>query len=220
VGTDGGTLVELTVGDDPAAWRSAGFHVDEAGLCRVGGVRLRLTGAGGARGVLGWALAGVTTEGPIDGLPTSAPHDHGSTGPSASHPNGVVQLDHLVVVTPDLDRTTRALADRGIAARRTREAGGGRRQRFFRLGEVILELVGPAAPAGGGPPSFWGLAFTVANIDATAEHLAGRIGGPRPAVQPGRRIATLRAGHAVSVPVAFLSPDPRGAGDRPGHGDG
>ena len=95
-------------------------------------------------------------------------------------------------MTPDLDRTTAALGAVGLEARRTREAGGGRQQRFFRLGEVILELVGPAEPAGEGPAAFWGLAFTVADIDATAAHLAGRIGEPKAAVQPGRRIATLR----------------------------
>ena len=47
------------------------------------------------------------------------------------------------------------------------------RQRFFRLGEVILE-VGRGRPAGDGPAAFWGLALTVDDIDATAAHLAGR----------------------------------------------
>ena len=34
------------------------------------------------------------------------------------------------------------------------------RQTFFRLDEVILELIGPAEPAGDGPARFFGLALT------------------------------------------------------------
>jgi hypothetical protein len=161
--------------------------------------------------------------GSLDGLPTTLATD---TGPEAGgaagapgpggHPNGVTHIDHLVVLTPDLDRTTAAIGALGIEARRTREAGPGRLQRFFRLGEVILELIGPAEPHGDGPARFYGLAFTVADIDATADLLAGRISPPKAAVQPGRRIATLRAGDAVSLPVAFMSPDGRGAPPRPG----
>jgi hypothetical protein len=162
--------------------------------------------------------------GDIDGLPTATAADAEHTpspppggpdrqaGSSTGHPNGVSHIDHVVIITPDLERTTAALEQRGIGARRTREAGRGRLQRFFRLGEVVVELVGPAEPAGDGPAAFWGLAFTVADIDATAHHLAGRIGEPRDAVQQGRRIATLRVGDEVSVPVAFMS-----ATDRAGH---
>jgi hypothetical protein len=114
-------------------------------------------------------------------------------------------------MTADLDRTTTALEALGIVARRTREAGQGRRQRFFRLGEVILEVVGPVDHAGDRPAAFWGLAFTVADIDATAAYLVGRLSEPRNAVQQGRRIATLRSGGEVSVPLAFMSPAERGA---------
>jgi hypothetical protein len=231
-----GTLAELTVGDEADAWRSVGFRVDETGACPVGAVRIRLVGDddGRGRGILGWGLAGVgrppeplaadhphrvfldeaaESAGSVDGLATLVgdvpPASAASPDPPIRHPNGVTKLDHLVVLTPDLDRTTAALESLGVAARRTRDAGGGRRQRFFRLGEVILEVVGPTEPSGAGPAHFWGLAFTAADIDATAAHLAGRISEPKSAVQAGRRIATLRAGEAVSVPVAFMSPDDR-----------
>jgi hypothetical protein len=235
------TLVEVTVGDDPQGWSATGFAVGDGGGCRVGGVNIRLVGAGDRRGVLGWTLAGdavgIGDAGDVDGLPTAvastAAHPT-ATEPTAAprtatvgppsrgsaHPNGTIALDHLVVVTPDLDRTTAALAALGLDPRRTREAGRGRLQRFFRLGEVILEVVGPATPAGDGPASFWGLAFTVADIDATAAHLGDRAGPPRPAVQPGRRITTLRKDGAtggVSVPLAFMSPADRG---RPGGAPG
>jgi Glyoxalase/Bleomycin resistance protein/Dioxygenase superfamily len=203
VGSLAPPLVEITVGDEPAAWASLGFAVGDGGACPVGTVTLRLAGPAGARGITGWALA--DGGGDIDGLATAAADLGSQPADPVAHANGVLSIDHLVVATPDLERTTAALEDRGIAARRTREAGRGRAQRFFRLGEVILELVGPTRPAGDGPASFWGLAFTVADLDATAARLDGRIGPPKDAVQPGRRIATLHAGDEISVPVAFMS---------------
>lgn len=227
MGLGRGALVEVTVGDDPDAWSAIGFAVDGDGVSRVGGVRIRPVGAGGRRGLLGWTLAGEVDDvgdrdvRDVDGLRTTVATATATGGDAATtaHPNGATGLDHLVVVAPDLDRTTTALAALGLDPRRTREAGGGRLQRFFRLGEVLLEVVGPAEPSGDGPATFWGLAFTVADIEATAAHLGDRAGPPRPAVQPGRRITTLRGGAEgrVSVPVAFMSPHQRG---RPGGAPG
>ncbi len=218
MGNQATALVEVAVGDEADAWRSIGFAVAEGGGCLVGQVGVRFTGRAGVRegGIEGWTLAGLPIEGDdVDGLPTRAGRPTGDvvgadTAAGAAtrlHPNGVVQLDHLVILTPDLDRTTAAFEALGLDARRTREAGRGRLQRFFRLGEVILEVVGPVEPSGDGPARFWGFAFTVADIDATAAHLGERVGRPKPAVQPGRRIATLRTQPGVSVPVAFMSGD-------------
>lgn len=239
MGDDVGRLVEIVVGDAPAAWRSIGFAVDDDGACQVGATRIRLAGASGGparpdgpgRGILGWTLAGAAVpKGDLDGLPTvtspapvtaapgsdAAPSGGDAGGAAAGHPNGAVLLDHVVAITPDLDRTTAAIEAAGVTARRTREAGRGRLQRFFRLGEVVLELVGPVEPAGDGPAGFWGLAFTVADIEATAARLGDRVSPPKPAVQPGRRIATLRKDDSVSVPVAFMSADLRDAPGRSG----
>jgi len=203
VGTPPPPLVEITVGDEPAAWASVGFAVGDDGTTGVGTVGLRLAGPAAGRGITGWALA--DGGGDIDGLPTAAADLDALPAGAPHHANGVLSIDHLVVATPDLERTTAALEDRGILARRTREAGRGRAQRFFRLGEVIVELIGPTEPAGDGPASFWGLAFTVADLDATAAQLNRRIGETKAAVQPGRHIATLHAGDEISVPVAFMS---------------
>lgn len=212
------TLVEVAVGDDPAGWSDIGFAVGDDGTCPVGSVAIRLVGTTGGRGrgIVGWSLSGLAVGGEVDGLPTATatrPQSPGGAPRAGVHPNGVTRIDHLVVITPDLDRTTGALESLGIGLRRTREAGRGRRQRFFRLGEVVLEVVGPVRPVGEGPATFWGLAFTVADLDATVALLGDRIGPPRAAVQQGRRIASLPTGDAVSVPVAFMSPEPgRGAG--------
>jgi len=227
VGDDGtcrvGTVRIRLVGADDArgrgllAWTLAHPGADAFGGDTPGGSR-RDSGEHGGPGDRE-GLGGSS----LDGLPTilatdtgaEAGGDAGVPGPGG-HPNGVTHIDHLVVLTPDLDRTTAAIGALGIEARRTREAGPGRLQRFFRLGEAILELIGPEEPRVDGPARFYGLAFTVADIVATADLLAGRISTPKAAVQPGRRIATLRAGDAVSVPVAFMSPDGRGTPPRPG----
>ena len=79
------------------------------------------------------------------------------------------------------------------------------RQIFFRLGPVILELVGPPAPDGDGPARFWGIAFTVTDLDATARYLGDRLGTVKDAVQPGRRIASLRKEAGLALPIAFMS---------------
>jgi hypothetical protein len=82
------------------------------------------------------------------------------------------------------------------------------RQVFFRPGEAIIELVGPPTPEGTAPARFFGLAFTVADLDATAAYLGEHLGQPKDAVQPGRHIATVRSAAGLGVPVAFMTPEP------------
>jgi hypothetical protein len=120
------------------------------------------------------------------------------------HPNGATRIDHLVFMTPDLPRTTGALVGLGLDVRRERDAGAFQ-QVFFRLGEVILELVGPVE-AGPGPSSLWGLTFAVDDLDATAAFLGDRVGRVKDAVQPGRRITTLRGKEiGIGPAIAFMS---------------
>jgi hypothetical protein len=89
------------------------------------------------------------------------------------------------------------------------------RQLFFRLGEVILEVVGQPDVAGAGDPGFFGLAITVADLDATARSLGEHLGTPKDAVQAGRRIATLRHRDiGMSVATAFMSPEPARSTER------
>jgi hypothetical protein len=209
-------ISSLAVADDPQAWREAGFRVDEAGCCRVGRVRLDIAPSEAEAGVTAWALSGVDDAGVIDGLPTVDATTEPPAEGADAHPNGVLSIDHLVVVTPDLARTVGALQLFGLEPRRTREAGTAERpmrQTFFRSGEVIVEVVGPAEPRGDGPARFYGLAFTVADLDTTADVLGERVGRVKDAVQPGRRIATLRSRDlGMTTSVAFLSPETR----RPG----
>ncbi len=212
------TIDVLTIAADPDRWVDAGFHLDADGTCRAGRVRLAIGAVPGVtRGIVAWSLHGLDAAGAVDGLLTMD-SDRGPAEP-ADHPNGVRSIDHLVVATPDIVRTVEALAGIGLEPRRTREFGtplSPRRQVFFRLGEVILEVVGPGRPEGAGPAVFWGVAFTVADLEATAGHLGDLLGGVKSAVQPGRRIATLRREAGLGTRVAFMSaPEPR-PGQAPG----
>ena len=189
------SIDELEIADEPAAWSAAGFHVED-GECRVSRVTVRLVGKGARRGIVGWKLG-----------------DDASPDAAAPHPNGVVQIDHVVMLTPDLDRTVAELEAQGFDLRRRRDGptpGGSTRQAFFRAGEPILEVV--QAPEGSsvardpnGPARLWGLAFAVANMEQTAEALGDLLGRPRDAVQPGRRIATLRPEAGLGPAIAFMT---------------
>jgi hypothetical protein len=167
----------------------------------VDGVRIVIEG--GDQGLCAWALDGVETGGGIDGLATHRATDE-PHAEAAAHANGVIAIDHVVVTSPDPARTVNALRAAGLEPRRTREHGS-MHQTFFRLGRVILELVGPPQPSGSGPARFWGIAFTVADLDATAALLGVDLGEVKAAVQPGRRIASLRKDAGLTVPVAFMS---------------
>ncbi|MEL7208583.1 MAG: glyoxalase [Actinomycetota bacterium] len=202
-------LRALDIADDPDAWAAAGFSVTD-GAAVIDGVALRFTPVDGAEGITGWSLTEAEA-GSIDGLfTTEGPAD--AETPSAAHANGTIAIDHVVAASPDLPRTVAALESFGIEARRTRDTdlyGGPMRQVFFRLGRPILELIGPPEPMDGRPTVFWGLALTVDDLDATKQLLGDGLGDPKDAVQPGRRIATLRHRDlGISVPVAFMSPEP------------
>jgi catechol 2,3-dioxygenase-like lactoylglutathione lyase family enzyme len=191
------TLEELEIADEPADWRSLGFEVED-GACLVSSVRLRLAGKGPRRGILGWTLG---EKEPV-------------AGEAPPHPNGVVRIDHVVLMSPDLDRTVAELRSEGFELRRIREGetpGGSTRQAFFRLGEPILEVV--QAPEGtsvarnpDGPARLWGIAFLVGDLDATGALLGELLGAPRDAVQTGRKIATLRAEAGLGPAIAFMTP--------------
>ena len=196
-------IQQLTIGADPAAWRTVGFAVD-GDATRAGSVGLSFVPG---EGILGWRLN--RDAGEIDGLPPAAPADLPAS--IGSHPNGVILIDHLVVLTHDLERTTGALHEIDLDRRRVREmetADGTLLQGFFRLGEVILEVVehGRVDP---GPARFWGITFAVEDLDAAAELLGDRLVSIRDAVQPGRRIATVRREAGLGLPVALISAEQR-----------
>jgi len=199
-------LLALDLAAEPDTWTNLGFAVAGNGVCRVDGVALRLGRPG--HKISGWALTGASAGGDIDGLPTTDAPPASSSAIAATHANGTVAIDHLVVMSPDPERTIAALEEHGITPRRRRRTdqyGPPFTQTFFRLGDPILELIGPDDPAGTDPARFYGIAFTVRDLDATAAVLGSRLGTVKAAVQPGRRIATLRREAGAGIPLAFMS---------------
>lgn len=200
------TLDAIQVGDSGSVWRDAGFNVDADAVCRIGDVRLQLVGSGS--GILGWALRGLPVDTALDGIPTVT-SDAVASEP-ATHANGVTSIDHVVLLSPNLQRTVDSLATVGLQPRRERDAelgGQPMRQVFFRLGSVILEVVGSPGMAGDGPSSLWGITYLVTDIEATAAFFGDRALPVKDAVQPGRRITTLKHRDlGMSVRTALISP--------------
>jgi len=119
-------------------------------------------------------------------------------------------LGHVSLFVRDLDATRRFYRDvLGLA-----ETGTGKNGRivFFSAGlrhhDISCELArsdGPG-PQPKGVPGLYHIAFTVEDLDATTALLGDRLGGVKDAVQPGRRIATLRREAGAGIPLAFMSP--------------
>lgn len=173
-------------------------------------MRVRLGGRDDGIGITGWSLSGLATGSDVDtvdGVPTTTSTAVPAT--PATHPNGVTAIDHVVLMSPDLRRTVESLAAIGVHARRERDGEiGGRpiRQIFFRLGEVIVEVVGAPDAAGSGPSTLWGITYVVEDIDATATFFGDLTAPVKDAVQPGRRITTLRHQQlGMSVRTAMIS---------------
>lgn len=211
-GHDGGVfqLLEVTIAADAEPWRAAGFAVETvegAAVCRIGSTLLALSGASadGAEAITGLAIEGL---GPaeLDGIALVAAGKTMPTPAPADHPNGVTGIDHLVVRSPDVDRTTGALVEAGLELRRERRFPAGDttvRQSFFWMGDVICELVGDDTAHDPGPAVAWGLALTAPDLDRVATVAGDAATEPKPAVQPGRHIMAI---HRLGVPVAVMTP--------------
>ena len=213
-------LTELVLDVPFTPWRELGFviapHSDHQHTV-IAGVRFVFSGVESSRtespdleprGLVGWSFADARDEVgssfEIDGVPTRQ-----AEPPTElfDHSLAVTSIDHVVIMTPSLDRTCGLIATTlGLPLKRIREVGGGVRQGFHRAGSVILEVVErPDIPADE-PARLWGVVFVVDDLDAVVEKFGPDvIGAPRDAVQPGRRIATVKSGAGLVVPLAFMT---------------
>jgi hypothetical protein len=215
-------LLSLTISDAPEALSGLGFTLDGISA-QIGSTALVCAGNESAgRGIADWMLTADDGALPplIDGLVTGS-ITHGDAAPTTplapAHTNGVVAIDHLVVMTPNVDRTVAAFEDLDMECRRRREGAAygsaTMRQAFFWIGtgddRVILEIVGPETvdPAKANDPAkFFGLALTCRDLDETAAFFGDLMKPPVEAVQKGRRIATLSSRAGLGVALAFMSP--------------
>ncbi|NBO54723.1 MAG: glyoxalase [Actinobacteria bacterium] len=200
----------LTVQAEREQWQVCGLLPpetdDEPLIC---GVQFRFVGVAGGdasesgAGLIGWTLEGLRRTGDIDGIPTFSAAK--SNQESSDSPLGLVGIDHIVINTDDLQRTSNALLDStGSELRRVREVSEEMRQGFHKLGGVVIEIVERrGTPLGA---SLWGVVFNVADLDRACEWLGPDVvSPPKDAVQEGRRIATIRAIAGLRVPIALMS---------------
>lgn len=204
-----GQLKAVIVDDAIESWNAAGFEGDD--VVTIGSTTIVPTAAaeraveGHRNGIVGVSVEGI---GELDGLVLGAWDPSSSPTDQSDHPNAVVAIDHIVVMTPDADRTTAAFEAQGLEARRVRRIelpDGDRRQTFFWMGDVICEVVGPDTADGDGPARWWGLALTVRDLEATTDVLGALATDIKPAVQPGRFVSTLRRDAGLGVPILFIS---------------
>jgi hypothetical protein len=194
-------LTTLTVGGPVQPWIDLGLAVDARSQVVVAGLRLVIDPAS-QPGLVSWGGEGVA-DGAIDGIPTESRDAPGDESPGSAL--SVLAWDHVVVMTADLERTCAAIeAATRSPLKRIRDAGP-IRQGFHRWGRTIIEVV-ESSQVTSPSASLWGLVWTVADLDAEVERLGpDRISPPKPAVQPGRRIATVRTAAGLGVAVALMS---------------
>lgn len=117
-------ITGIGIGDDPSAWRRAGFTVGDDATVQVGRTTLHLAGAkSGKRGILWWELGVPGKEisewntGDTLGLPTiwtaidEAPilDQNPALSTSDAHDNGSRKLDHVVIIATDAQEAKTSL---------------------------------------------------------------------------------------------------------------
>lgn len=197
----------LTITGDPDAWRAIGLTVGSDGLIPLFGTSLRIVEpltAASPLGLTGWAFSGISDTAEVAGFPAEVVE----AGPPlfAAHELGAAQLDHVVIFTADMDAVSAGVESAtGCERRRVRELET-MRQGFHRIGRggLIVEIVEHAD--GNRTTEMWGVVVIVDDLDAACALLGDdRVSAPKDAVQPGRRIATIRAGVGLGCAVALMS---------------
>jgi len=190
-------LVQLTVGGSHQLWQRVGLSFDDQQTCQVGQVTLRLD-EDVSLGHLGWAFDPIVSS--IDGIPSTP-----RVPVSELQPPRHLLVDHVVVMTDSLERTSSAIEEcTGLELRRIRDASNGVRQAFHRSGEVVIEVVQSPSVT---EPHLWGFVLVAHPFDEVVSQLGESVvSPPRDAVQPGRRIATVRRELGLGINVALISP--------------
>ena len=198
------TIAELHVGDDPSAWERLGFCINE-NRSLIG--RTEVVFSDGPKGIHSWVLRNSMPSqfGPIPTTFTENPVPN----PSIAHPNGSIGFHHVVLMVPAFDIGKTALSNAGVQVEQGRPFGSTEKAMLRsapKMGDIELELIGPESEDRSRHWQLWGLVVAVSDIDATSELLGDLLGQVKPAVQPHRRIATLKKEAELGVAVAFLGP--------------
>ena len=119
-------------------------------------------------------------------------------------------IDHIVISSNDSGTVAQTFADNlGIEIKRKMIRPGTSAQlAFAKLQEVVLEFAGPPRvnPDEEVKARLWGMVLAVPDIEAAVAHLRAlghTVSDPKPAVQPGAAIATIKDGTS-GVPLALI----------------
>jgi catechol 2,3-dioxygenase-like lactoylglutathione lyase family enzyme len=199
-------LAAIDIGGDVNSWLALGLVADDHGRIPFSNGALEFVA--GAQGVVALSIEGA------DGLPDEIDGiavRPGGVVAALDHPIDVVEIDHVVVMTDSLERTSEAFTTAlGLECRRIRETDTVR-QAFHRFADQggrrgsIIEIVESARVR---DPGLFGLVLNLTDLDAAVARLGPElVSSPKPAVQPGRRIATVRSGAGLGVALALMSPE-------------
>ncbi|MGB0469217.1 MAG: VOC family protein [Ilumatobacteraceae bacterium] len=195
--------VQLFIGGAPSPWGLAGLSPQGS---PVGSL------ASTSNATLVWPseeLPSGALEIAFDGVQSGADLDGIECAEFISTPDGLESsdslIDHVVVMTNNLERTCEAVTEvTGCPLKRLREVGE-IRQGFHRVGEggVILEVVERADVS---RTSLWGLVIATPSFDDLVQAAGDLVSEPKDAVQPGRRISTVKTKAGLGIPVALMTP--------------
>lgn len=201
-------LAGVGVPDAPEGWLTLGCTVVDGAVSFANGALLL-----GRAGLV--VDVGVDVDTDLTDLGSAdlegVPIERGPMLPSASHACGAFELDHLVLLTDSLERTSDAVHSvLGLALRRIREAGTVR-QAFHRFDDppaggrgCIVEIVESDQVAA---TTLMGVVLNVSDLFELADELGPElVSQPKPAVQRGRYISTVRRDLGLGTAVALMTP--------------
>ncbi|MBC95743.1 hypothetical protein CL649_02630 [bacterium] len=204
-------LIEINLTDDALSWERIGFEIVTENSIQtiiVGNTKLCFEEIDEVKGITSVHVEGIKKN--VDSLNFNPTALSSKNFEASFHHNRIERIDHLVVTTPNPDRTTKALVKAGVTLSGIRTFGSSpnqTRQSFFWLGDVILELVGPHQAPKAGKPLFWGLALVSSDINETVRHLGDLCTPLKDAIQPGRKITTVKTRDlSIGVAIAIMSP--------------
>lgn len=140
-----------------------------------------------------------------------ARHTRRSAAGRFEHGLPLKRLDHLAALTPDIDAATRFFTEVLEVPQFGEVAGRGMVIRQMKMGDAILELLGPDGPESplhSRPAGMASMcAFEVDNLDsavAMARERGFTPGDPATGVLPGTRVATIPAAELAGVGMQLL----------------
>lgn len=187
------------VPDAPAGWEAIGCSVVDGAVPFANGALLL--------GRSGIVVAGACAATDLEGVPLAS----GDVVPAVEHASGAFELDHLVLLTDSLERTSEAVHQTlGLERRRIRETDTVR-QAFHRFADppagtrgCIVEIVESDRVRA---TTLMGVVLNVTDLFELADRLGPDVMSlPKPAVQPGRYIATVRHDVGLGTAVALMTP--------------